>query len=80
MTLMPPNDKNFPVADKHNNADRHVNDENIDQLIVDWYQSAHAEVGIDQPERVRHSDEYSSDPSDRNGPLQRAVGELGLIV
>ena len=43
-------------------------------------QITRGEVGVDQPQRPDYGVEYSRHPTGRNGPLQRAVGEPGLVM
>ena len=79
-TLAPGDSKNSSIAGEQANADRYVNKENVNHVIVDRYECTPVEVGVDQPQKVRHPQENSSRPYGRNGPLQCAVGKGGLVL
>jgi len=73
------NVKNSPVADRQPDEVKCVQD-NVKQLIACRYQSAFAEISVDQPQCERHHCENSEHPHGRDGPLERAVSEYGFVV
>jgi len=77
--MKPGNGKNSPVADRQPDEVKRVQD-NVEQLKALGYQSAFAEIGVDQPQWKRHRCENSQHPRGRDGPLERAVSEDGFIV
>ena len=78
--MAPGNGEGFSVAEKQANADRYV-DENIEQqVILGRYESTYLEIGIDQPQRECHPNENSSRPDGEKSPLECAVGEFGLVM
>jgi len=77
--MVPGNGQNSCVENHQADADSRVNG-NIEQVIVDGYQGALLHIGINQPEGVRHPQGNSRHPRGKDGPLQRLIGERGLVV